>query len=231
MSYGTADPEINAIIKDGEEDDLLASEGLLGVTFQASNGLNDDDSMAGLQSEEVISGVVEVKARGVSSSEWYWMCSVVIVLNIFIGSAAAGVVYYRYLLSLLCYFSFIIYRNCPLYSNVDEIGSHAAYILKSEADHRRTYEPYTLANKLPVLLISDAKADKAAAALSVGSGSFMEGPKTRGLAHFCEHMLFLGSTKYPSEGEYHEYVAAHGGSSNAYTSNEETNFYFHVNAK
>ena len=229
MSYGTADPEINAIIKDGEEVDLLASEGLLGVTFQASNGLNDDASMAGLQSEEVISGVVEVKARGVSSSEWYLMCSVVIVFNIFVGSAAAGVVYYRYLLITLLLL--LHYRNCPLYSNVDEIGSHAAYVLKPEADHRRTYEPYTLANKIPVLLISDAKADKAAAALSVGSGSFMEGPKTRGLAHFCEHMLFLGSTKYPSEGEYHEYVAAHGGSSNAYTSNEETNFYFHVNAK
>jgi insulysin len=32
-----------------------------------------------------------------------------------------------------------------------------------------------------------------------------------------EHMLFLGSKKYPSENEYERYLSEHGGGSNAYT--------------
>ena len=38
-----------------------------------------------------------------------------------------------------------------------------------------------------------------AAALSVGVGSYHELPQFPGLAHFCEHALFLGSSKYPEE--------------------------------
>ena len=32
-----------------------------------------------------------------------------------------------------------------------------------------------------------------------------------------EHMLFMGSTKYPSENEYDDFITKHGGSANAYT--------------
>ena len=38
-----------------------------------------------------------------------------------------------------------------------------------------------------------------AAALSVGVGSYHELPEFPGLAHFCEHALFLGSSKFPQE--------------------------------
>ena len=41
-------------------------------------------------------------------------------------------------------------------------------------------------------------------------------------------MLFLGTSKYPDENAYSAYLSAHGGSSNAYTSSEETNYYFDV---
>lgn len=49
-----------------------------------------------------------------------------------------------------------------------------------------------------------------------------------GLAHFCEHMLFLGTEKYPLENEYSKYLSEHGGSSNASTSAEDTNYYFEI---
>lgn len=44
-----------------------------------------------------------------------------------------------------------------------------------------------------VLLIHDPKADKEAAAMDVRVGSLCDPPNLLGLAHFCEHMLFLGS--------------------------------------
>lgn len=44
-----------------------------------------------------------------------------------------------------------------------------------------------------VLLIHDPRADKEAAAMDVRVGSGSDPPNLLGLAHFCEHMLFLGS--------------------------------------
>ena len=31
-----------------------------------------------------------------------------------------------------------------------------------------------------------------------------------GLAHFCEHMLFLGTEKYPVENDYKRFLSEHG---------------------
>ena len=39
----------------------------------------------------------------------------------------------------------------------------------------------------------------------------------------AEHMLFLGTEKYPDEASYKVYLDRHGGSSNAYTAAENTN--------
>ena len=49
-----------------------------------------------------------------------------------------------------------------------------------------------------------------------------------GLAHFLEHMLFLGTEKYPEEDAYSRFIHEHGGSDNAYTTEEFTNYYFDV---
>lgn len=71
----------------------------------------------------------------------------------------------------------------------------------------------------------------AAAALSVGVGSFSDPKDAQGLAHFLEHMLFMGSTKFPDENEYDNFLSKHGGTSNAFTDTEQTCFYFEVNHK
>ncbi len=51
-----------------------------------------------------------------------------------------------------------------------------------------------------------------------------------GLAHFCEHMSFLGTNKYPIEDDFSSFLNSHGGSTNAYTDQEDTVYYFDVNA-
>lgn len=70
---------------------------------------------------------------------------------------------------------------------------------------------------------------KAAAAMCVGMGSFADPPKAQGLAHFLEHMLFMGSSEFPDENEYDSYLSKHGGSSNAFTETEYTCYHFEVN--
>lgn len=59
-------------------------------------------------------------------------------------------------------------------------------------------------------------------------GSLSDPANISGLAHFCEHMLFLGTKKYPKENEYSQFLSEHAGSSNAFTSGEHTNYYFDV---
>ncbi len=102
-------------------------------------------------------------------------------------------------------------------------------VIKSENDQRR-YEYVRLENQLQVLLISDPETDKAAAALDMYVGSGADPQDRQGLAHFLEHMLFLGTKKYPQPGEYQEYISAHGGTHNAYTSLEHTNYFFDIEA-
>jgi len=47
-----------------------------------------------------------------------------------------------------------------------------------------------------------------------------------GLAHFLEHMLFMGSEKYPKENEFDAYLSKFGGENNAYTDSERTVYHF-----
>eukprot|EP01101_Sappina_pedata_P000854 TRINITY_DN11001_c0_g1_i1.p1 TRINITY_DN11001_c0_g1~~TRINITY_DN11001_c0_g1_i1.p1 ORF type:complete len:972 (+),score=420.53 TRINITY_DN11001_c0_g1_i1:59-2917(+) len=90
------------------------------------------------------------------------------------------------------------------------------------------YLHLSLSNNLQVLLVSDPTTDKSGAAMDVGVGHLCDPEELPGLAHFLEHMLFMGTEKYPSENSYSAFLAEHGGSSNAYTSSENTNYYFDV---
>lgn len=92
----------------------------------------------------------------------------------------------------------------------------------------RDYRIVELPNKLQALLIHDPTTDKSAAALDVNAGAFSDPPQLPGLAHFCEHLLFMGTEKYPSENEYSSYLSKNSGYSNAYTSSMHTNYYFEV---
>ncbi len=103
-------------------------------------------------------------------------------------------------------------------------------IIKSNND-KREYRAFVLDNQLPVIVISDPTADKAAAAMNVSVGSGSDPQEFAGLAHFLEHMLFLGTEKYPEPGEYQSFISKHGGSHNAFTSYEDTNYFFEVDSE
>lgn len=100
-------------------------------------------------------------------------------------------------------------------------------IVKSEQD-KREYRGLMLKNEMKILLISDPSTDKSAAAMEVNVGHMCDPHDLPGLAHFCEHMLFLGTEKYPVENEYPRFLSEHGGSSNAFTASDHTNYYFDV---
>jgi len=100
-------------------------------------------------------------------------------------------------------------------------------IIISSQDHR-VYQNLTLPNGLEVLLVSDPTTTKAAASVDIGVGYFQDPENVAGLAHFLEHMLFLGSAKYPAENAFESYIHTNGGGNNAYTSMEHTNFFFDI---
>ena len=69
---------------------------------------------------------------------------------------------------------------------------------------------------------------RAACAMAVGVGSWADPPHVQGCAHFLEHLLFMGTAKYPQENHYDRYLQTHGGSSNAFTECEYTVYHFDV---
>lgn len=117
----------------------------------------------------------------------------------------------------------------PYGREADTIKWRTDAVVRSDRDRRR-YRALGLANGLVALLVSDAGADKAAAALDVAIGSHADPADVAGLAHFLEHLLFMGTAPFPDEGEYMSFLARHGGRSNAYTAGEHTNYHFDVDA-
>ena len=70
-------------------------------------------------------------------------------------------------------------------------------IVQSRLDKRK-YRGLLLKNGLKCLLISDPLTEESAASLDVNVGSMLDPINLPGLAHFCEHMLFMGSKKVSS---------------------------------
>ncbi|MEN9661968.1 MAG: Protease 3 precursor [Verrucomicrobiota bacterium] len=93
---------------------------------------------------------------------------------------------------------------------------------------RSEYRRLVLSNGLKVILLSDPALNKSAASVSVGAGSLQDPANRQGLAHFLEHMLFLGTEKYPDEAEYSKFLTSNGGYSNAYTQQDHTNYHFEI---
>lgn len=70
-------------------------------------------------------------------------------------------------------------------------------LIKSKLDDRM-YRYIKLSNNIRCVLVQDQDAEKSSACMYVGTGSLSDpkrpdGGVIDGLAHFCEHMLFLGT--------------------------------------
>lgn len=92
----------------------------------------------------------------------------------------------------------------------------------------RNYRVLTLENGLNVLLVSDPEADKAAASMNVRVGSAQDPDDLQGLAHFLEHMLFLGTEPFPEPDAYQRYISNNAGAHNAFTAQQDTNYFFDI---
>jgi coenzyme PQQ biosynthesis probable peptidase PqqF len=86
----------------------------------------------------------------------------------------------------------------------------------------------TLANGLRVTLRHAPELKRCAAALRVAAGSHDAPLAWPGLAHFLEHLLFLGTERYPTGEGLMAYVQAHGGQVNARTSERTTDYFFEL---
>ena len=109
-------------------------------------------------------------------------------------------------------------------------------VIKSPHDER-SYRALELANGMRILLVSDPATDRAAVSLSVrvgmlslcstvngvltsalrlsfgfgNAGSMSDPDELLGLAHFLEHMLLIGTDKYPEEDAYDRFIHELGG--------------------
>jgi len=105
----------------------------------------------------------------------------------------------------------------------------ACPVLAAPRDERH-FAWRALPSGLLTLAVSDASLPTSGAAVSVSVGALSDPPSASGLAHFAEHLVFLGSAAFPGESEYGAYLSANGGASNAFTSLEETRYFFGVRA-
>jgi len=86
----------------------------------------------------------------------------------------------------------------------------------------------TLANGLQVTLRHAPNLKRCAAALRVAAGSHDVPLAWPGLAHFLEHLLFLGTERFPAGQGLMAYVQGHGGQVNARTCERTTDYFFEL---
>ncbi len=85
-----------------------------------------------------------------------------------------------------------------------------------------SYNRFTLANGLRVLVHEDFTTPMAVVNILYDVGARDENPQQTGFAHLFEHLMFGGSVNIPS---YDEPLQRVGGENNAFTSNDITNYY------
>ncbi|KAJ2610208.1 metalloprotease, partial [Coemansia sp. RSA 1365] len=90
------------------------------------------------------------------------------------------------------------------------------------------YRLLRLPNNMVVICISDPNSETAAAALTVGVGSYADPNDTLGLAHLLEHMLPMSSARYPEDESFEMFISNHSGSTNSLTGPFRTSYAFYI---
>ncbi len=103
------------------------------------------------------------------------------------------------------------------------LGMLAFTLLHSQAVNIE-FQEYTLDNGLHVILHQDNSTPIVVTNIMYHVGSKNEDPNRTGFAHFFEHLMFEGSENI-GRGELDQYVESAGGTLNAYTSFDVTNYY------
>lgn len=125
---------------------------------------------------------------------------------------------------LTCLFSLIIAapliaESTDFYTVIEDCNP---LHIKTPSLKNRQIKKICLHNGLEVCMIHDPQVTKSSAGIVVEVGKWDDPVEYPGTAHFLEHMLFMGSKKYPEEEEYFAFIANHGGQTNAFTSFDHT---------
>jgi insulysin len=99
-------------------------------------------------------------------------------------------------------------------------------IIKPKKEKRKFYK-YTLENGLEYYIIYDKNTNSEGAGMLIKAGAVMD-HDVLGLAHFTEHMLFLGSKKYPNATHFVDFTTSRHGKHNGATRVNSTFFYFKI---
>lgn len=91
-----------------------------------------------------------------------------------------------------------------------------------------TLQHLTLSNGLQVELRHAPHLKRCAAAVRVHAGSHDAPADYPGLAHFLEHLFFLGTERFPVDDGLMRFVQRHGGQLNASTRERTTEFFFEI---
>lgn len=92
------------------------------------------------------------------------------------------------------------------------------------ASQEIAFEHYTLPNGLTVILHEDHRLPRVAVNLWYYVGSKDEPKGRSGFAHLFEHLMFMGTKKVPT-GQFDTIMEGAGGSNNATTSSDRTNYF------
>ena len=98
--------------------------------------------------------------------------------------------------------------------------------IKLAINDKRNIKGIILKNGIKVILISDPKINKSSCCVGVNAGNYDD--EFAGCAHFLEHLLFMGSEKYPDNRDFSSYLEKCGGINNAYTSEYNTCYYIEL---
>jgi len=128
---------------------------------------------------------------------------------------------------LICFFILTSYR----FIEALPLEGYNFQIVEDTSSYRKNHTKIAkilLPNGLEVLLISDPYASESAGGICVEAGSWDDPEEFSGMAHFVEHLLFLGTEAYPGEQEFMQYIQERGGGCNASTARDRTSYGFFI---
>jgi insulysin len=109
---------------------------------------------------------------------------------------------------------------------MDNLNKFQYFDVYQTVNDKRDIKGIILNNGIKIVLVSDKDIIISACSIAVNAGYLED--EYEGTAHFLEHLLFMGSEKFPSQNEYHSYVSVCGGMDNAYTAENITCYYLEI---
>lgn len=103
----------------------------------------------------------------------------------------------------------------------------AFFTSPSFASSAPTITSFTLKNGLEVIVVENHRVPAVSHTIWYRIGAADDPAGKSGLAHYHEHTMFLGTSKYKS-GDYSKIIASHGGEENAFTGHDATAYFINI---